>query len=125
MLCLQTALDHQGLGPRISSLQIARPRGVRPPSIDHPRVQVFTMGEAVYLAGVQEQVVSGTPVRVFSVAKTVADCFRYRGRIGLDTAVDGLREVIRTQRATTLEIMYRAQVDRVDSVVGPYLRVLI
>jgi len=83
------------------------------------------MGEAVYLAGVQEQVVSGTPVRVFSVAKTVADCLRYRGRIGLDTAIDGLREVIRTQRATTLEIMYRAQVDRVDSVIGPYLRVLI
>lgn len=75
MLCLQTALDHHGLGPRISSLQIARPRGVRPPSIDHARVQVFTMGEAVYLAGVQEQVVSGTPGRVFSVSKTVADCF--------------------------------------------------
>ena len=63
-------------------------------------------------------------VRAFCVGKTVADCFKYRGRIGLDTAVEALQEVIARRRATPLEILLYAQVDRIESVIRPYLAAL-
>ena len=61
----------------------------------------------------------GTPIRVFSVAKTVADCFRYRNKIGLDVAMEALQEVVRTRRASPAQIMEFARVDKVESAYQP------
>ena len=68
---------------------------------------------------------SGTPVRVFCVAKTVADCFKYRNRIGLDIAIEALQESIRHTTVAPYQIMHYARIDRVETVIGPYLTALL
>lgn len=126
VLCLVSALDYHGIGTQIpATVQIALPRSVRPPKIDHPRIQSFNMSEAAYGAGVEEHSMSGTPVRVFCVAKTVADCFKYRNRIGLDIAIEALQESIRHTTVAPYQIMHYARIDRVETVIDPYLTALL
>jgi predicted transcriptional regulator of viral defense system len=122
VLCLVSALEYHGIGTQIpNAVQVALPRNVRPPKIGYPRVQVFNMSEAAFRAGVEEHAMAGARIRVFGVAKTVADCFKYRNRIGLDVAVEALQAVVRHRIATPAEIMEFARIDRVESVLAPYL----
>ena len=126
VLCLVSALDYHAIGTQIpKAVQIALPRNVRPPHIDRPRVEVFNMADAAFGAGVEMHSMAGADIRVFSVAKTVADCFKYRNRIGLDIAIEALQEVVRSRAASPAEIMEFARVDRVASVMEPYVRALL
>ena len=68
---------------------------------------------------------AGADIRVFSVAKTVADCVRYRNRIGLDIAIEALQEVVRSRAASPTDIMEFARIDRVASVMERYVRALL
>src|SRR2546421_562060 len=74
--------------------------------------------------GVQEHRIEGVSVRIFSPAKAVADCFRYRNKIGLDVALEALRECRRKRRATSDELWQAAKVCRVANVMRPYLESL-
>jgi predicted transcriptional regulator of viral defense system len=126
VLCLVSALDLHEIGTQIpAEVQIALPRDVGPPRIGSPRVRVFHMSPAAMCAGVEEQTMAGVRIRVFSVAKTIADCFKFRSRVGLDAAVGALQEVVRQHRATPGDILHCAKVDRVESVVRPYLEALL
>ncbi len=126
VLCLVSALDYHEIGTRIpSSVQIALPRNVRPPRIAYPRIKVFHMDEASMTAGIEEQNLAGMQFRVFDIAKTVADCFKFRNSVGLDVAIEALQEVMRNRRASPAEIMRYANVDRVESVIRPYLEALL
>jgi len=126
VLCLVSALEFHGIGTQVpSAVQIAVPRSMRPPKIDYPRVQVFNMSERALQAGVELHSMAGTEIHVFGVAKTIADCFRYRGRIGLDVALEALQEVVRKRTVTPAEIMEFARIDSVRTVVEPYLQALV
>src|SRR5665647_1918062 len=126
VLCLVSALDVHEVGTQIpAEVQIALPRDVRPPRIDYPRVRVFHMSPASLAAGVEERVADGVALRVFNLAKTVADCFKYRSSVGQDVALEALQEVIRERRAAPGEIMDYAKVDRVHNVIRPYLEALL
>jgi len=126
VLCLVSALDLHEIGTQIpGEVQIALPRDVRPPRIDYPRVRVFHMSPQSLAAGVEERATEGVTLRVFNVAKTVADCFKYRSSVGLDVAIEALQEVIRERRAAPGEIMEYARVDRVQNVIRPYLEALL
>ena len=78
------------------------------------------MGKA-YSEGVEVHTVNGIPIKVYSVAKTVADLFRFRNKIGLDIAMEALREAIRTRKATWDEIRKMAQLRGVYKVMRPYM----
>lgn len=126
VLCLVSALDLHEVGTQIpAEVQIALPRAVRPPHIDYPRVRVVHMSAAALAAGVEEQVIAGLPLRVFGIAKTVADCFKFRSSVGSDVAIEALQEVIRERRVTPGEIMRYAKIDRVENVIRPYLEALL
>jgi predicted transcriptional regulator of viral defense system len=125
VLCLVSALAYHEIGTQIpSAVQIALRPGVKAPRIGYPRIERFTMSADSISAGVEEHDVGGTTVRVFSVAKTVADCFKFRSRIGQSVAVEALQEALRERRATPAEIMRCADIDRVQNVVRPYLEAL-
>jgi predicted transcriptional regulator of viral defense system len=125
VLCLVSALAYHEIGTQIpNAVQIALPRNVRPPRFEYPRVQVFTMGEKAFRAGVETHYVAGGRAKVYSVAKTVADCFKFRSRIGHDVAVEALQEALRSGRAKPAEIMEYAQVDRVANVMRSYVEAL-
>ena len=126
VLCLTSALAFHEIGTQIpNAVHIAVPSGTKAPRFDYPRVVRFTMAPAALEAGVEEHDIDGTQVRVFNVAKTVADCFKYRNRIGFEVALEALQEAIRARRTTPAEIMEYARIDRVQNVIRPYLEALL
>ena len=125
VISLVSALDPHGLTTQIpQTVDVAIERGVTRPRIDYPPIRVFRMSPESFREGVEEISLGTTSVPVFGVAKTVADCFKYRTRVGHDVAVEALREALRTQRATPAEIMQAAATDRVAAVIRPYLEAL-
>jgi len=126
ILCLVSALEFHEIGTQVpSAVQIALPAGVKAPRIAYPRVETIRMSPSAIETGIEEHDVSGTRVRVFGVAKTVADCFKFRNRIGQQVAVEALQETLRARRTTPAEIMRCAEVDRVHNVMRPYVEALI
>jgi len=126
VLCLVSALDQFNVGTQIpSSVQIALPAGMKTPQIDRPRITVFRMSERSMQEGVTFMHISGTRMAVFNLAKTIADCFKFRNRIGLNVAVEALQEVVRYNKCSPGQIIHYAQINRVDSVVRPYLEALL
>lgn len=94
------------------------------PKLEYPPLRIVRFSGAALTEGVEEHVVDGVTVRVTSVAKTVADCFKYRNKIGLDVALEALREAWHEKRMTSDDIWHYAKVCRVANVMRPYLESL-
>ena len=125
VLCLVSALDFHEIGTQIpAEIQVALPHDTKAPRIDYPRIKGFHMSSASLRAGLEQHDMGGTVINVFGVAKTIADCFKYRGQIGQDIAIEALQEVIRGGRASAADIMRFAAIDRVTNIIRPYLEVL-
>ena len=125
VVSLVSALALHGLTTQIpGAVDVALERGAKRPRIDYPPIRVFFMSSASFGDGVEEMRIGGFAVPLFGVAKTVADCFKFRSRVGHDVAVEALRDAIRTRRATPAEVMQAARVDRVGALVRPYLEAL-
>ena len=93
------------------------------PQTDLP-VRVLWFSEPAFSAGVERHQVEGIELHVYAVAKTVADCFKYRNKLGLDVALEALREGWRAKRFTMDDLWHYAQVCRVAKVIRPYLEML-
>ena len=91
------------------------------PKLDYPPLRIVRFSGVAFTEGVEEHIVDGVTVRVTSVAKTVADCFKYRNKIGLDVALEALREAWDEKRMTGDEIWHYAKICRVSNVMRPYL----
>jgi predicted transcriptional regulator of viral defense system len=125
VVCLVSALAFHQVGTQIPHVvSVALPPKAWTPRVDHPPVQVYRMSGAALTQGAQKHTVDGLPVMVFGIAKTIADCFKFRNKIGLEVAVEALQEVLRSKKATPAEIMECAQVDRVANIIRPYLEAL-
>jgi predicted transcriptional regulator of viral defense system len=95
------------------------------PEISYPPVRFVTMsGEALH-AGVEIHMFDGVPVKVFNPAKTVVDCFKYRNKVGLDVALEALREGWSARKFTINELLRYAEICRVKKVMQPYLESLV
>jgi predicted transcriptional regulator of viral defense system len=125
LFCLLTALRFHELTTQAPfEVWIAISNKAHPPRIDYPPLRVVRFSTESMRAGVETHTVDGTRIRVTSVAKTVADCFKFRGKVGLDVALEALREARRTKKATADELWRCAQVDRVANVMRPYLEAI-
>jgi predicted transcriptional regulator of viral defense system len=93
----------------------------RLPKQENLQLRIVRFSRKALTYGVQGHRIEGVPVRVFTPAKTVADCFRYRNKIGLEVALEALRDCKRKRKATTDEIWKAAKVCRVANVMRPYL----
>lgn len=125
VVCLTSALQfHQLTTVSPWRVHLMVPRGSRPPHIDHPPLLVFYANDSAYQAGIEEHTIEGVPVKVTTVAKTIADCFKYRNKIGLNVALEALKQVLEERRATRAEIRGFAQICRVENVMRPYLDAL-
>lgn len=91
------------------------------PKIEYPAVRFMRFSQAALEYGVEQHDVEDTMVRVYNPSKTIADCFKYRNKIGLDVALEALRDCWRQQKATMDEIWEAAKVCRVANVIRPYL----
>ena len=93
----------------------------RHPRENHTPLRIVRFSGAAFEYGVLARKVEGVPIRVYSPAKTVADCFKYRNKIGLDVALEALRDCYRQRKATMDELYEAAKVCRVARVMQPYL----
>lgn len=122
LFCLLTALRIHDLTTQAPfEVWIAIGNKAHPPRMDYPPLRTVRFSEAALAAGVETLRVDGTAVRVTSVAKTVADCFKFRNKIGLDVALEALREARRAKKASADELWRYARINRVANVMRPYL----
>ena len=94
------------------------------PKLDYPPLRIVRFSGAALTEGIEEHSVDGVTVRITGVAKTVADCFKYRNKIGLDVALEALRNAWHGKRMTSDDIWCYAKVCRVANVMRPYLESL-
>jgi predicted transcriptional regulator of viral defense system len=126
IICLLSALRfHQLTTQSPHEVWMAIPRKARRPRVDHPPLRIVRFSGAALEYGVLAKKVEGVPVRVYNPAKTVADCFKYRNKIGLDVALEALRDCYRQRKATMDELWEAAKVCRVARVMQPYLESIV
>jgi len=122
VLCLLTALQFHELTTQLPrQIWIAMPRGSHVPRLDYPPIKMVQMTGDVYSEGIETVERDGVALRVYSVAKTVADCFKHRNKIGLDVALEALKDVRARRRASADDLWRYAKLCRVANVMRPYL----
>jgi len=125
LVCLLSALQFHGLSTQSPfEVWLAIANKARAPKMDYPPLRIVRFSGDALTAGVEEHQVDGVTVRVTNVAKTVADCFKYRNKIGLDVALEALREAWNAKRVKMDDLWRCAQVCRVANVMRPYLEAL-
>lgn len=125
VVCLISALNFHQIGTQLpAAVWIALDRRTRRPALRFPPLHVVRFGGPALSQGVESHRIEGTTVRVYNVAKTLADVFKYRNKIGLDVALEALREAWQARRFTMGEIHRYARVCRVERVMRPYLEAL-
>jgi len=123
VICLISALQFHRLTLQLPPfVWMAIDRTTRKPKVDSPKIRFVRFGTKALTMGVEEHVIESVNVRIYDPAKTVVDCFRYRNKIGLDVALEGLREAIRQRRARPDDIVRYAKACRAWTVIQPYLR---
>ena len=126
VLCLVSALAHHRLTTQIPhAVHLAVPRGFKDRKLEHPPVRFYRFGDASLSAGVERIKVAGRELRVYSAAKTVADCFKFRNKIGKDIAIEALRTYLRRKDAKVKDLMHFARINRVQAVMAPHVEVLL
>lgn len=126
VVCLISALAFHGLTTQIPhAVWLALPNKAWVPRVDYPTVRVVRYSGPAFTTLVEEHEVEKVAVRVYSVAKTVADCFKFRNAVGLDVALEALRDCWREKRATMDELVAAAKVCRMQNVMRPYLESLV
>jgi predicted transcriptional regulator of viral defense system len=122
VFCLVTALRFHGLTTQSpAEVWIALPEKARRPRLDHPRLRVARFSGSALVEGIEEHRVEGVTLRVYTPAKTVADCFKYRNKVGIDVAVEALRDFGRKYRGHASELARFARICRVSRIMQPYL----
>lgn len=123
--CLLSALQFHGLTTQAPfEVWMAIGESARRPAVTNPPLRIVRFSGAALKMGVEEHLVDGVKIRVYSPAKTVADCFKYRNKIGLDVSLEALRDCWRQKRATMDDLHRAAVVCRVARVIQPYLESL-
>jgi predicted transcriptional regulator of viral defense system len=122
VVCLLSALQFHVVGTQLPrQVWMALPRRARTPAIDYPPMRFVRVSGEAFTAGIEELTLEGQTVRVYDVAKTVVDCFKFRNKIGMDVALEALNESWRERRLNLNDVAEYARICRVWSVMRPYL----
>lgn len=125
VFCLLTALQFHELTTQLPrQVWITMPRGSHAPRIAYPPIRMIQASGDAYAQGVEVHVLDQVEVRVYGVAKTVADCFKHRNKIGLDVALEALKEARTHKGVGTDSLWHYAKICRVSNVMRPYLEAL-
>jgi predicted transcriptional regulator of viral defense system len=122
VLCLLSALQFHEIGTQLPhEVWIGLPEATQTPAPGYPTLRVTRLRGAAYSDGIQTVIEHGAPIRVYSAAKTVTDCFKFRNKIGLDVALEALKDAWRDRKVTMTELSHFARINRVERVMQPYL----
>ena len=122
VICLISALSFHELTMQIPhEVSIALRPGYKPPRLSHPPIRAFYFSAGALSEGIQRHEIDGISVQIFSPEKTIADCFKFRNKIGNDVAIESLKIYRRRKGASVDEILKYARICRVEEVMQPYL----
>lgn len=122
VICLLTALRfHELTTENPSVVYVMLPPGVKAPRIAHPSLDVSWSAPLALASGIEEHVICGVKVKITSPAKTVVDCFKYRSKVGINVAIEALRDAWHKRLVTTDELWKLATLNRMTNVMRPYL----
>jgi predicted transcriptional regulator of viral defense system len=126
VICLISALAYHEITTQVPhEVYVALERGTEAPRLSHPPIRIFWFSGQAFTRGIQTHKIDGVPVRIYSPEKTIADCFKYRNKIGLDTAIEALKLYREKKHFKSEELMQLAGACRVEKVIRPYLQVLV
>ncbi|MGV3526242.1 MAG: type IV toxin-antitoxin system AbiEi family antitoxin domain-containing protein [Candidatus Sericytochromatia bacterium] len=126
VLCLLSALEfHKLTTQNPFDVWLALPAGRRSPKLEHLSVRFFHFSSSAYCSGMEIHTIQGIDLKVYSMAKTIVDCFKFRNQIGLDVALEALKESLGQKKISQDELWKQAQVCRMTSVMRPYLEALL
>lgn len=122
VFCLLTALQFHELTTQLPrQIWIAMPRGSHTPRIDYPPVKMIQFSGEAYTQGIEEHERDQVTLRVYGIAKTIADCFKHRNKIGLDVALEALKDARSRKKVSADDLWRYAKICRVANVMRPYL----
>ena len=126
VICLLSALNFHDLTTQLPhQIWIAINRKASfPRKSEHPVKVVCFSGKAL-TEGVEEHEIEGVKIRIYNPAKTVADCFKYRNKIGIDIAIEAMKSCLQSRKAKPAEIMHYARICRISSVIKPYMEAVL
>ena len=126
VICLLSALSFHEIGTQLPhQVWMAIDRRAAKPKMQLPPLRVMRFSGAALTEGIETYQIEGVPVQIFNPAKTVADCFKYRNKIGLDVALEALKECIRDRRTTMDDLWHFAKVCRMTNVMRPYMEAIV
>lgn len=126
VFCLISALYFHELTTQIPhSIYFALPRDVKTPKIYHPPIRVFHFSERAYKAGIVEHELDGVKVKIYDREKTIADCLKFREKIGMDVAIEAVKDYLRQPKIDVHKLLEYAKINRVEKVMRPYLEALL
>lgn len=126
VICLISALAFHDITTQIPhEVHVALPRGAEEPRLDHPPIHTYRFTGKSFTDGVVIHELDSIPIRIYGPEKTLADCFKFRNKIGLDTAVEALRLYRERQSVRVDEIMHFASICRVTKIMRPYLEAIL
>ncbi|MCK5922708.1 MAG: type IV toxin-antitoxin system AbiEi family antitoxin domain-containing protein [Methylococcales bacterium] len=126
VICLISALHFHNMTTQIPhAVSIAISRGTEPPRLEFPPIRVHWFSSEAFTAGIEEHTIENTTIRVYCAEKTLADCFKYRNKIGMDTVLEALKLYHENRKPSPVELLQFARVCRVENVMRPYLETLL
>ena len=126
IFCLLTALRFHGLTTQSPfEIWLAIPQKSRIPRIGYPPVRTVWFSGMALTEGIETHVLDGQPVRIYGIAKTIADCFKYRNKIGIDVALEALHDAWKQRRVTMSQLYHFGKICRVEKIMRPYLESLV
>lgn len=125
-VCLISALAYHELTTQVPhEVYVALAKGAEAPRIDHPPVRLFWFSGTAFTEGIETRKVDGVPVRIYNAEKTIADCFKFRNKIGMDVVLEALK-LWRERRSRHLQaLLTHARHCRVERIMRPYLEALL
>ena len=126
VICLISALAYHEITTQVPhEVYVALERGTEAPRLNHPPLRVFWFSGEAFTVGIEKHKIDGVPVRIYSAEKTIADCFKYRNKIGPDTAIEALKIYRERKRFKGDDLVKFSRVCRVEKVMRPYLEALL
>jgi len=126
VVCLLSALRFHEIGTQAPhEVWVAIDNRAAKPQVKHLGIRFVRFSGKAFTEGIDRHTIEGVPVRIYNPAKTVADCFKYRNKIGLDIALEALREVLRDRKCTIDELWNYAKICRVTNIMRPYMEAIV
>lgn len=126
VICLISALAYHDITTQIPhNVSVAVPRGSRLPSLDYPPILAHKFSDHTYSLGIKELQIDGVSVKIYSPEKTIADCFKFRNKIGMDVVLEALKLYKSRKKFNLEELLKYAKICRVEKVMQPYLEAIL